>query len=351
MEDTVEGDFDESNSIEEPAIDDDLVKEELGADDTPPPAEYPYPGAIDKNLEVTETATNGKMPGVSYASERPKKIDEETGTYIYDTNLEPATFSGREGVQAPRKTTKTGEFVYDQKPIATPYRGEKGREEPIEMRDTGEYYYSVENSPESGSFSFRLGFVQPPTLVNAETGTKFNEIYDVSAGSSPILLVDYERKVTGKVGRIGIKLGSGVYTAQGIGRFRNTATARRSDDIPDERYTFLMFPNSLTGIYRFQYSDKQVFVPFVEGGIGYFGFMELRDDNITPKIGGAAVSLAAAGANFNLDWLDRRSIRSLDNEYGVNHVWLTTEFRVLVGLNKTYDFTSNVFNAGVLLEF
>lgn len=346
VDDTVEGDFDDGAAAAEPSIDDELAKEELGADEPPPPAEFPYPGAIDKTLQA---APEPQMPGVSFAAERPKRIDEETGMYYYDTASEPATFSGRGDMPAPKTTTKTGEFIYDKTPAPTSYRGQAGREEPLEMRDTGEYYYKVETSPERGSFSFRLGFIAAPTLQNAETGTRFDQIYE--AKTSPIVLFDYESKLTGRFGRLGLKLGSGIYTAHGVGQFRNTTIARRSDDVPEERYTFLMFPNSLTGVYRFQYSDKQVFVPFVEGGIGYFGFTELRDDNVTPKIGGAAVSIAAAGANLSLDWLDRRAIRSLDNEWGVNHVWLTTEFRVLVGLNKTYDFTSNVFNAGVLLEF
>ncbi|MES2964710.1 MAG: hypothetical protein V4760_12530 [Bdellovibrionota bacterium] len=341
IDDSVEGDFQD-----ESAIDDELVKEELGPDEEPPPAEYPYPGAIDKNLQASPEST---MPGVSFAAERPKKIDEETGTYFYDKDTVTPTFSGRSDVPAPRSATKSGEFIYDTKSAPAPYIGAKDREAPVEMRDNGEYFYAVENSPERGSFSFRLGFIEPPTLSNAQTGAKFSEIYEVE--SAPILLLDYESKITGKIGRIGLKFGSGLYTAQGVGQFMSTTTTRRPDDVPEERYTFMLFPNSLTAVYRFQYSDKQIFVPFIEGGIGYFGFMELRDDNITPKLGGAGVSIAAAGANFNLDWLDRRSIRALDNEYGVNHVWLTTEFRVLVGLNKTYDFSSNVFNAGILLEF
>ncbi len=342
-----EGDFETTNEQpnEEGMIDNELAEEELGPDEAPP-AEYPYPGAVDKNLLV---APETKMPGVGYASERPKKINEDTGTYYYDTNVEAVPFSGRTDIVSPTKTTKTGEYVYDKTPLQTPYVGGKDREAPIEMKGTGEYYYSVESSPERGSASFRFGLLAPPTLRNAETGTTFESIY--TSNQSLVFLADYESKITGKIGRVGIKFGSGVYTAQGVGKFRNTATTRRSDDIPEERYTFLLFPNSVTGVYRFQYSEKQVFVPFIEGGLGYYGFMELRDDNITPKIGGAAVTIAAGGANFNLDWLDRRSIRSLDNEYGVNHVWLTTEFRVLVGLNKTYDFTSNVFNAGILLEF
>ncbi len=112
-----------------------------------------------------------------------------------------------------------------------------------------------------------------------------------------------------------------------------------------------MFPNQLTAIYKFQYADEQIFVPYVEGGAGYFTFMEVRDDGQSTKFGGAAVTVAAAGANILLDWLDRQSVRQLDNEYGINHVWLTGEYRYIVGLNPTFDFTSGVISAGLMVDF
>ena len=209
INDTVEGDFSDTNSAE-PPIDEGLAKEELGGDETPPPAEFPYPGAVDKNLQTTSpsSGTYGDLKNqpnqipesTNYASERPVKIDEETGDYHYDTKNKETTFSGRSDVIAPKSANSEGHFLYDKTTPGAPYRGEAGREKPVEMRDNGEFYYKTEQSPESGSFSFRFGSMPAPDLRNAQTGTKFSDIYD--AKSSVVLLVDYEKLLTGKIGRI-----------------------------------------------------------------------------------------------------------------------------------------------------
>jgi hypothetical protein len=112
-----------------------------------------------------------------------------------------------------------------------------------------------------------------------------------------------------------------------------------------------MFPNQLTLIYRFQYADSQIVVPYIEGGAGYFTFAELRDDNKNSVFGGAAVTVAAGGLNIQMDWIDRKASQTLDADYGVNHVWLTTEVRAIVGLNESIDFSATLFNAGLLFDF
>ena len=168
----------------------------------------------------------------------------------------------------------------------------------------------------------------------------------------PVLFGEYEWPLLKSLGHIGIKFGSGLFIAQGKGIFVNQQVGqRRPDDKPTEQYTFFMFPNTLTAQYRFQYAERQILVPYVEGGFGYFTFVESRDDSAQPKIGGAATSVLAGGANFLLDWLDPDAIGRLDDDFGINHIYLTVEFRQILGLNKSYDFTSSVFNAGFLLQF
>jgi hypothetical protein len=41
----------------------------------------------------------------------------------------------------------------------------------------------------------------------------------------------------------------------------------------------------------------------------------------------------------------------LDREYGINRVYLTAEFRGIVSITQNYDFTSNLINGGLLMEF
>lgn len=308
------------------SIDSDLVEAELLTTDeeAPPAAEYPYPGA--KEEGIVAAAPPPELP-------RPLKVDEETGMYFYGTSEDNGS--------------KT--YTPDTKPVE--FSGREGVEKPASILANGEFHYVTEESGKNALASFRVGLFQPPAIENSKANpvVDFQEIYTKDA--LPVLFGDYEKTLTTKVGRLGLKFGSGIFVAQGKGVFAKKDDGRRANDVPEEQYTFLMFPNQLTAVYRFQYKDTQPIVPYVEGGGGYFTFMELRDDNDSPKFGGAATLVAAGGVNFLMDWVDPQAIRRLDTEYGINHVWLTTEFRAIVGLNKNYDFTSSVINIGFLTEF
>jgi hypothetical protein len=273
------------------------------------------------------------------------RVDDE-GNYYYDTRMENAVPSGQNGQPKPMKTTPGGEFIYDTRSQPPKFNGKNTSETPLNMNAKGEFFYPVETSPRSGMFSFRLGAFSPPALENPDNGVTFEKMY--GANLLPVAFLDYEWRLTDKLGSLGIKLTSGIMSTNAKGHFKDKT---RVDEEVDERFTFLMMPNQLTAVYRFRYSETQLLTPYIEGGAGYFTFLELRDDNKPPRYGGSAVAVGAGGLNFLLDWIDPASIRELDSEWGVNHVWLTLEFRVFQGLNKTFDFTSNVANAGFLMEF
>lgn len=219
---------------------------------------------------------------------------------------------------------------------------------PLRTHPSGEYFYGFKSSPREAAASVRLGFFGPPDITNKKNNIKFEQIYGNQ--NIPAIFGDYQWSLTKAFGDIGIKAGTGFFVSQGDGEFIQ-ANPERTNRTPDEAFTFLMLPNTLTAIYRFQYHEKQPIVPYVEGGAGYFTFAEIRDDGASPKIGGAGVGIAAAGVNILLDWLDPHSVRQLDNEWGINHVWLIGEYRLISGLNKEYDFSSSVINAGVMMEF
>ena len=353
-------------------IEDDINKElldnELGPqpDDVPPAAEYPYPGAKEEGIitpdEAPKTAlgpqaprsiepTPAPEPNLNIA--RPMKINEETGDYFYDTNVDKTIPAERSNGDKPLQVKDNGDYEYSKKLVPPAYIGREGIEKPVEIKANGEFKYAVENSPQTGNTSFRFGFFGPPApaLENDSTPkhTTFKDVY--LKDQYPVLFVDYEFPLTQKIGRLGIHVGTGIFVASGNGQFAGTDPNRRADDVPLEKYTFFMLPNTLTAQYRFQYKDEQTLVPYVEGGVGYFTFAEFRDDNASPKIGGALTTEVAGGLNVLMDWLDRDAIRNLDTEYGINHVFLSLEARGIVGLNKSYDFTSTVFNAGFTLQF
>jgi hypothetical protein len=353
-------------------INKELLDSELGptaGEEAPPAAEYPYPGAHEEGITPPAENLNDapKTAAIENSSERldqasaqtsgqesnrqiqrPMKIDPDNGDYYYDTTPVKDVPIAREADHMPKKIEDDGyHYTPGEKPAQ--FSNRPGVEKPVEILANGEFKYATEHSPTTAQSSFRVGFFGPPMLKNADTGTLFTDIY--THDQLPVLFVDYEWPLTSKLGHLGLKLGSGLFVASGQGQFATVDRSRRADDIPQERYTFFMFPNTLTAQYRFQYKDTQPIVPYIEGGAGYFTFTEFRDDNSTPAIGGALTTVVSGGVNLMMDWLDPEAIRHLDEDYGINHVFLTLEAREIVGLNSNYDFSSSVFNAGFLFQF
>lgn len=327
-----------------------LVNDELGTEIEPPEPEYPYPNAPEVGYKGRNAARTEKTKKAK-SIERPIKQNDE-GEYFYNARLEPETFSDNPKTEEPLRTNEFGEYFYETvepRDQAMRLQNKAHLERPTEMRADGEFHYATEHSPMSASGSFRLGVLSPPKMRNQATGKNFSEIYKDQRLFE--FTADYEWRLTSSVGRLGLKFGSGVIATQGIGTFRKLNANRRANDIPQERFQLLTFPNQLTAIYRFQYSDKQMFVPFIEGGGGYFTFAELRDDGGGTKFGGAPLGVAAGGIFILLDGFDERAMLRLDDYYGINHVWLAAEFRHFQGVGGNIDFTSDAITSGFMFDF
>lgn len=307
-------------------------------EEVPPEPEYPYPGAKGNTSgQVTETRPTPAPRPVA----RPSPL--ERADQKFGTN------------QRPTAITEDGEYIYEKLPDQPKKYGpakthkfsnRRGAEKPSTISSDGEFTYPVEESPFTGAAGIRFGMLAPPSIVNSSNGLNFKQIY--GEADIPGLMVEYEYPLTRAIGRIGLKFETGAYYAQAYGRFLRPA---RADEIPEERFTFLMVPIQALIHYRFQYADKQLVVPFVEGGGGYNGIAELRDDNKKPRFGGAPVLIASGGVNILLDWMDQHAIRQLDAEYGINHVWLTVQYRQIVGLKKDVDFSTHLISGGFTFDF
>lgn len=215
------------------------------------------------------------------------------------------------------------------------------------------YVYRVDETKQSRAASFRIGVFNPVNLENPDAvgqeGSTFEENYDQT--TNPAIMFDYEWQLWRMpVGKIGVRVGSGIYIAQGNGHFVSE-TNRAAGRTPREIFTFWAMPNSLGAVYRLQFWDKQLLIPYAEGGGIAFAFGEFRDDDKAPKWGGAFASYYAAGVAFNLTYFDALSRIQLDREYGINRVYLTAEYRGIVGLSENYDFSSDLINGGFLMEF
>lgn len=211
------------------------------------------------------------------------------------------------------------------------------------------YIYKTERTPQNHAFSFRLGMFDPINLENPDNGATFEDNYPEA--DSPILIVEYEWQLfKTAVGKFGIKAGSGIYYANGNGRFKTGYEENVGKD-PKEVFTFLAFPNSLGIVYRAQFWDKQLLVPYADGGVIGYTFSEFRDDGGTPKFGFSPAAYGAAGLAFNLSAFDSISAFNLDREYGINSVFIVAEYRNVISLGGKFDLSSDLFNAGFLMEF
>lgn len=206
----------------------------------------------------------------------------------------------------------------------------------------GAYLYDVERSPQDNAASFKVGTATFPNLYNPVGNIYFDEIYGTDP--KPMLLADYEWQFFQAFGKMGIKLGSGLMLASGNGRFEDLTEAK-------EKYSFFMFPNSLSLVYRLQLFHKQWLVPYGEAGVDYLAFVETRDDGDDIKFGGAPHFHLALGGAFLLDTLGRDLMADIDRQYGINHIWLTAEYRRLESMGGDFDFSDDIFNAGIMVEF
>jgi hypothetical protein len=322
-------------------IQDELSNTPAAADEAP--KEYPFPGAKEDGFEIKSDSS--KEPLVK---ERPVQIDDD-GNYIYSTEPEKPAYKGEAGGERPKRILKNGEYNYNTELKKPKFQNQRGAEKPIEINKQGEYYYLTEKTKPTGAAGFTFGLTTAPVLENDDTHVTFKKMY--SANYVPTVLFNREWKLNSSFGHLGLKFVSGVFTSSGIGVFKSNDPRRRPDDQAQEQFTFIMFPNHLTGIYKFQYSDTQILVPYVEAGPGYFTFAEIRNDSIAPKLGGTPVVVAAGGLNILMDSLDRKAIQRLDSDYGVSHIWLDLDARQVVGLNKNFDFTSSIFTLGFSVEY
>ena len=212
------------------------------------------------------------------------------------------------------------------------------------------YLYETHESPKTGNMSFKLGMYDPQELEGEEkpgTGknTQFTEIYE--SADSPMILIDFEWKWSGFLGELNLQLGTGLYMTQGNGVFESDPDSNPAR----ERFTFVAVPFTGSALYKLRFSENQWIIPYGGGGIGVMGFTELRDDNAGPKFGGALIAPLFGGGALSINAIAPKTARALDREYGINTALFAVEYRQLIGLSDKYDFTGEIINAGLMLEY
>jgi hypothetical protein len=269
-----------------------------------------------------------------------------------ETPPEPAVSSGVGG--SDDQDLGPSEKIFDwekhrNKPLVPHPFAEKGL---LRVTRDRNYLYKIDPSEQKRAASLRIGSYYPDDLENpeqaGEAGATFGENYDQT--DFPALLFDYEWQMWRMpIGKLGLKLGTGAYVAQGHGHFVSAVNAGLT---PREIFTFVVIPANFGAIYRMHFGkNKQLFVPYGEGGGTIFGFTEFRDDSKPPRFGGAPAAYYGGGLAIDLTYFDYMSRVQLDREYGINAVYLNIEYRGIVALNNKFDFTANLFNGGFTMEF
>lgn len=226
---------------------------------------------------------------------------------------------------------------------------------PDKINDEGDYLYKATSSKEAiyykvdhlppikGALYVRFGKVGPYEITG-DSGRTFQQMY--SDKSSFVMFVEYERYLGQLLGKWTMKLGSGLTTETGNGRFVSDTT-----QVPKEKFNFFIFPNTALLNYKIKFSDTQLFTPYFEGGAGYFTFVEYRTDGGKTNLGGAGVLAVGGGLLISMNILDKNAAGIMYEDYGINHLWLDLQFRRYEGLDKQKDFSSNMATAGFGFAF
>lgn len=212
--------------------------------------------------------------------------------------------------------------------------------------EDGVYHYKVPTQAKKDyTMYFRFVSQTAPEVTTNVAGQDLN--YNDFYGSGNLMGLDfiYEWQPIKNWGKAGFQLGAGVSIANGRGYFASGDTRE-----PLEGYTLFSVPLFGGVIYRFEYMNRQWFVPYVSGGLVYNGFIEYRDDGKSNMVGSPA-GYGAGGLLVNLTSFNKRLAFVMDREYGYSSLWLTFEYRINQGFNDELDITSDQFSLGIGADY
>jgi hypothetical protein len=191
------------------------------------------------------------------------------------------------------------------------------------------------------------GAYNPTNLNSAAAGVTYSDVY--GPGARALVQVDLEYDFIRNAGYLGVKGGIGFFSASGQGRFVHDPSLAS-----DETLSLYVIPVSASLEYHMQYADRQIIVPYVEGGLDYFGIFEIRSDATSigqGKFGGGPAAHVAGGLQFQLDYFDKAGGWTLHKEYGVNHLYLVLGARDFINAGTVFDFSALMFEGGFAFQF
>ena len=207
----------------------------------------------------------------------------------------------------------------------------------------GVHTYEIPLSKINGSFNFKFGILRP----NFNTKYNFETIYYHNRNA--LALIDYERKLFRKLGHLSLILGSGLMFSQGNGRFSPDSVNYDPNQIDNAREKYFLFTIPLNAgvLYKVQFFDPQLIIPYAHAGGALFNMLEIRNDGARPSLLVVPSIYYAGGLKVLLDFFSsKRNTNTLEKEYGVNHTFLLFEIRQYLSITATANMTNTLFLGG-----
>jgi len=218
-------------------------------------------------------------------------------------------------------------------------------------------------SPRSMAMEFRLGPYTPDIDSGLSNGaTPSATVFGNGTHLLYQLEVDYDLLQSFGTLAVGVGIGYFRETAKAfVGTSDGASTGVRSFDETALR----LVPVSLLAVYRMDVFAERwnvPLVPYAKLGLNYT-FWKVTDGNgdvaTLPQggrgAGGTAGWQASAGLALQLDILDPASMREIDSETGLNHMYVFCEYAHVdasgLGMGNRLHVGDNTWSTGLLLEF
>lgn len=206
------------------------------------------------------------------------------------------------------------------------------------------YIYEVPSPKRTSSASFRYSTLSAPKIENETTTLSYTDIY----GESNLGVVNFEFEYNPFewTNNLGGLISFGLATTNGNGRFKKSLA---NESI--EKFTLYVIPVSFSAQYRFEYLERQWFSPYITLGLTGILAAETRDDGKKVNTIGAPAINGGGGLLVSISSWDREGSFSLMSEYGITHLWLNFDFKMLQSLSSKNDFSSPMVGAGITMDY
>ena len=189
--------------------------------------------------------------------------------------------------------------------------------------------------------SVQVGWLSTAGL--AGPSYSFEEVYEEKG--LPLLFISYGEAFFDGAGLFLWELGSGLSSRSIYGIKKGTDLERSN-----EKILFFLFPHNISLVYRLQWTEDQLLVPYIKGGVTAFSFAELLQSSFDFKLAWSWSVHAVGGVVLNMKrWSPAK--KELQNDYYSREFGLFAEYRYYHPLSKDFLFSEFSYSLGLSLRF